>query len=153
MFWYDLQAFCLLLVLYIVFYKEELGVPNRYIQHFGCDFSFINCKGIIILLVWSVSSGEKKSNNRSPLVLDKLVNDYLIFFFLLFLFFQTAMDQLHMHFTQAIHNTVFQVVLGYVELCAGNTDTKFQKLQYKDLCTVCNSCINMYFLISNSPLL
>nr|XP_028605912.1 syndetin isoform X2 [Podarcis muralis] len=47
---------------------------------------------------------------------------------------QTAMDQLHMHFTQAIHNTVFQVVLGYVELCAGNTDTKFQKLQYKDLC-------------------
>ncbi|XP_069769749.1 syndetin isoform X2 [Narcine bancroftii] len=47
---------------------------------------------------------------------------------------QTAMDQLHMHFTQAIHNTVFQVVLGYVELCAGNSDTKFQKLQYKDLC-------------------
>jgi len=52
-----------------------------------------------------------------------------------------------MHFTQAIHNTVFQVVLGYVELCAGNTDTKFQKLQYKDLCTVCNSCIYVYFLI------
>ncbi|KAK4825938.1 hypothetical protein QYF61_003450 [Mycteria americana] len=51
---------------------------------------------------------------------------------------QTAMDQLHMHFTQAIHNTVFQVVLGYVELCAGNTDTKFQKLQYKDLCTLKN---------------
>ncbi|KAM9308738.1 syndetin isoform 2-T2 [Gastrophryne carolinensis] len=47
---------------------------------------------------------------------------------------QTAMDQLHMHFTQAIHNTVFQVVLGYVELCAGNSDTKFQKLPYKDLC-------------------
>nr|XP_023991365.1 syndetin-like [Salvelinus alpinus] len=45
------------------------------------------------------------------------------------------MDQLHMHFTQAIHNTVFQVVLGYVELCAGNADTKFQKMQYKDLCT------------------
>ncbi|XP_076864898.1 syndetin isoform X2 [Brachyhypopomus gauderio] len=48
---------------------------------------------------------------------------------------QTAMDQLHMHFTQAIHNTVFQVVLGYVELCAGTADTKFQKMQYKDLCT------------------
>uniref|UniRef100_A0A8C6U4U4 VPS50 EARP/GARPII complex subunit n=1 Tax=Neogobius melanostomus TaxID=47308 RepID=A0A8C6U4U4_9GOBI len=48
---------------------------------------------------------------------------------------QMAMDQLHMHFTQAIHNTVFQVVLGYVELCAGNADTKFQKMQYKDLCT------------------
>ncbi|MGH0115067.1 UNVERIFIED_CONTAM: hypothetical protein FKN15_076498 [Acipenser sinensis] len=49
---------------------------------------------------------------------------------------QTAIDQLHMHFTQAIHNTVFQVVLGYVELCAGNADTNFQKMQYKDLCTV-----------------
>ncbi|XP_028926247.1 syndetin isoform X1 [Ornithorhynchus anatinus] len=48
---------------------------------------------------------------------------------------QTSMDQLHMHFTQAVHNTVFQVVLGYVELCAGNSDTRFQKLQYKDLCT------------------
>lgn len=46
-----------------------------------------------------------------------------------------------MHFTQAIHNTVFQVVLGYVELCAGNTDTKFQKLQYKDLCTVCSNLL------------
>lgn len=56
-------------------------------------------------------------------------------------FLQTAMDQLHMHFTQAIHNTVFQVVLGYVELCAGNTDTKFQKLQYKDLCMVCSNMI------------
>lgn len=50
------------------------------------------------------------------------------------------MDQLHMHFTQAIHNTVFQVVLGYVELCAGNADTKFQKMQYKDLCTVRSWC-------------
>lgn len=60
---------------------------------------------------------------------------------------QTAMDQLHMHFTQAIHNTVFQVVLGYVELCAGNSDTKFQKLQYRDLCTVCifliSRCLQM----------
>uniref|UniRef100_A0A8C8C1K8 Vacuolar protein sorting-associated protein 54 N-terminal domain-containing protein n=1 Tax=Oncorhynchus tshawytscha TaxID=74940 RepID=A0A8C8C1K8_ONCTS len=37
---------------------------------------------------------------------------------------QTAMDQVHMHFSQAIHNTVFQVVLGY-----------FQKMQYRDLCT------------------
>lgn len=54
------------------------------------------------------------------------------------------MDQLHMHFTQAIHNTVFQVVLGYVELCAGNTDTKFQKLQYKDLCTVCYNLITVH---------
>lgn len=53
------------------------------------------------------------------------------------------MDQLHMHFTQAIHNTVFQVVLGYVELCAGNADTKFQKMQYKDLCTVRSECVFM----------
>lgn len=53
------------------------------------------------------------------------------------------MDQLHMHFTQAIHNTVFQVVLGYVELCAGNADTKFQKMQYKDLCTVRRLCVSV----------
>lgn len=57
------------------------------------------------------------------------------------------MDQLHMHFTQAIHNTVFQVVLGYVELCAGNADTKFQKMQYKDLCTVSRrACVINLFL-------
>ncbi|XP_061412069.1 syndetin isoform X1 [Lethenteron reissneri] len=48
---------------------------------------------------------------------------------------QTAMDQMHMHFTQAIHNTAFQVVLGYVELCASGADTRFHKLQYKDLCS------------------
>lgn len=77
----------------------------------------------------------------------QMTNWILLFGFMLLHFFQTAMDQLHMHFTQAIHNTVFQVVLGYVELCAGNTDTKFQKLQYKDLCTVCNSCIYVLFLI------
>ncbi|VFV28880.1 Hypothetical predicted protein [Lynx pardinus] len=59
---------------------------------------------------------------------------------------QTAMDQLHMHFTQAIHNTVFQVVLGYVELCSGNTDTKFQKLQYKDLCTDVQLKVKTYLL-------
>lgn len=57
------------------------------------------------------------------------------------------MDQLHMHFTQAIHNTVFQVVLGYVELCAGNADTKFQKMQYKDLCTV-GRCFFVVFFVS-----
>uniref|UniRef100_A0AAQ5XUY6 VPS50 EARP/GARPII complex subunit n=1 Tax=Amphiprion ocellaris TaxID=80972 RepID=A0AAQ5XUY6_AMPOC len=59
---------------------------------------------------------------------------------------QTAMDQLHMHFTQAIHNTVFQVVLGYVELCAGNADTKFQKMQYKDLCTDVQLKVKAYIL-------
>uniref|UniRef100_A0AAZ3P0J1 Syndetin n=1 Tax=Oncorhynchus tshawytscha TaxID=74940 RepID=A0AAZ3P0J1_ONCTS len=59
---------------------------------------------------------------------------------------QTAMDQLHMHFTQAIHNTVFQVVLGYVELCAGNADTKFQKMQYKDLCTEVQLKVKAYLL-------
>lgn len=51
--------------------------------------------------------------------------------------FQTAMDQLHMHFTSAIHNTAFTIVLGYVELCAGaNSDGSFQKKQYSDLCKV-----------------
>lgn len=60
-----------------------------------------------------------------------------------------------MHFTQAIHNTVFQVVLGYVELCAGNTDTKFQKLQYKDLCTVRSNLIafHMSQFLNSHPIL
>ncbi|XP_071949997.1 syndetin-like [Antedon mediterranea] len=48
---------------------------------------------------------------------------------------QTAMDQLHMHFTSAIHNTAFTIVLGYVELVSGSSDTRFQKMQYKDLCS------------------
>ncbi|XP_014680059.1 PREDICTED: syndetin-like, partial [Priapulus caudatus] len=52
---------------------------------------------------------------------------------------QTAMDQLHMHFASAIHNTAFTIVLGYVELCCGNDDTNFQKRQYQDLCKVSGS--------------
>ncbi|CAG2196870.1 VPS50 [Mytilus edulis] len=47
---------------------------------------------------------------------------------------QTAMDQLHMHFTSAIHNTAFTIVLGYVELCSGTTNSNFHKRQYTDLC-------------------
>lgn len=48
---------------------------------------------------------------------------------------QTAMDQLHMHFASAIHNTAFTIVLGYVELCSGAAGSNFQKRQYPDLCT------------------
>lgn len=51
-------------------------------------------------------------------------------------YFQTAMDQLHMHFTSAIHNTAFQIVLGYVELCSGTGRENFHKRQYTDLCKV-----------------
>ncbi|XP_064613648.1 LOW QUALITY PROTEIN: syndetin-like [Liolophura sinensis] len=47
---------------------------------------------------------------------------------------QTAMDQLHMHYASAIHNTAFTIVLGYVELCAGHMQANFQKRQYPDLC-------------------
>ncbi|XP_071803209.1 syndetin-like isoform X1 [Asterias amurensis] len=47
---------------------------------------------------------------------------------------QTAMDQLHMHFTSAIHNSAFTIVLGYVELMSGSENTNFQKMPYKDLC-------------------
>ncbi|XP_012938430.1 syndetin [Aplysia californica] len=48
---------------------------------------------------------------------------------------QTAMDQLHMHFASAIHNTAFTIILGYVELCCGNGGvSNFQKRQYADLC-------------------
>ena len=55
----------------------------------------------------------------------------------MFVFFnQTAMDQLHMHFTSAIHNSAFTIVLGYVELMSGSENTNFQKMPYKDLCGV-----------------
>lgn len=47
---------------------------------------------------------------------------------------QTAMDQLLMHFANAINNKAFNIVLGYVELCSGGNNTNFQKLQYPDLC-------------------
>ncbi|GFS12991.1 coiled-coil domain containing 132 [Elysia marginata] len=48
---------------------------------------------------------------------------------------QTAMDQLHMHFASAIHNTAFTIILGYVELTSGSGGTEnFQKRQYTDLC-------------------
>ena len=47
------------------------------------------------------------------------------------------MDQLHMHFTSAIHNKAFNMVLGYVMLTANTGDTKnYQKRQYSDLCKV-----------------
>ncbi len=52
------------------------------------------------------------------------------------LLLQTAMDQLHMHFTSAIHNTAFTIVLGYVELASGTGDGTFHKRQYLDLCKV-----------------
>ncbi|XP_069681255.1 syndetin isoform X2 [Periplaneta americana] len=54
---------------------------------------------------------------------------------------QMAMDQLHMHFSSAIHNTAFNVVHGYVELCSGAAQdgqaggNTFHKKQYKHLCT------------------
>lgn len=47
---------------------------------------------------------------------------------------QTATDQLLMHFASAIHNKAFNIVLGYVELCAGGADRNFQKRHYLDLC-------------------
>ncbi|XP_070550140.1 syndetin-like [Ptychodera flava] len=55
---------------------------------------------------------------------------------------QTAMDQLHMHFTSAIHNTAFTMVLGYIELCSGNEGINFQKMPYRDLCG--NVTVEMY---------
>lgn len=122
----------------------------------GNTWTFLHCHIVILpslmLAIFETKIGGHACN-LLYLVLKKIyvkrwlhrTNWMVLFDFTLLLFFQTAMDQLHMHFTQAIHNTVFQVVLGYVELCAGNTDTKFQKLQYKDLCTVCNSCIYVYF--------
>lgn len=62
------------------------------------------------------------------------------------------MDQLHMHFTSAIHNTAFQIVLGYVELCSGTGKENFSKKQYTDLCKVrINLIINFSSLHYNVP--
>ncbi|KAH9518838.1 Syndetin [Bulinus truncatus] len=48
---------------------------------------------------------------------------------------QMAIDQLLMHFTSAIHNTAFTIILGYVELTSGSGGSaNFQKRQYDDLC-------------------
>ncbi|ELU05654.1 hypothetical protein CAPTEDRAFT_184136 [Capitella teleta] len=47
---------------------------------------------------------------------------------------QTAIDQLHMHFTSAIHSTAFNIVLGFVELSSSGGETSSQKRQYSDLC-------------------
>lgn len=56
---------------------------------------------------------------------------------------QTAMDQLHMHFSGAIHKTAFGIVLGYVELCSTESGTNFQKQQYSELCNyVTSECFN-----------
>ena len=41
-----------------------------------------------------------------------------------------------MHFAGAIHNTAFQIVLGYVALCSGTGRENFHKQQYTDLCKV-----------------
>ncbi|KAI8780481.1 syndetin-like [Biomphalaria glabrata] len=48
---------------------------------------------------------------------------------------QMAIDQLLMHFTSAIHNTAFTIILGYVELTSASSGAaNFQKRQYDDLC-------------------
>lgn len=46
------------------------------------------------------------------------------------------MDQLVMHFAGAIYNKAFNIVLGYVQLCSGGSETNFQKQQYPELCKV-----------------
>lgn len=71
------------------------------------------------------------------IITDKPLNEDVFYVYLSKgILFQTAMDQLHMHFASAIHNTAFTVVLGYVELCSGTGTTNFQKRQYSDLCKV-----------------
>ncbi|KAG8138985.1 hypothetical protein E2320_001777, partial [Naja naja] len=97
-------------------------------KHYSCISQMEKCQASLFLS--SQSSSLSHNQEQLDVALSKICKNFDINHYT-----KTAMDQLHMHFTQAIHNTVFQVVLGYVELCAGNTDTKFQKLQYKDLCT------------------
>lgn len=57
---------------------------------------------------------------------------------------QTAMDQLHMHFTSAVHNTAFNVVLSFVE-CSSPSGAK---MQYAQLCKV-NVSILIYRTYKN----
>nr|CAD7591027.1 unnamed protein product [Timema genevievae] len=51
---------------------------------------------------------------------------------------QMAMDQMHMHFASAIHNSAFNVVHGYVELCFvqthGEDPVILHKKQFRELC-------------------
>ncbi|KAG1650359.1 Syndetin [Nymphon striatum] len=49
---------------------------------------------------------------------------------------QTSMDQLHMHFTSAIHNKAFTIILKYVKITSSTNDLNLQKRQYTDLCTL-----------------
>jgi hypothetical protein len=47
---------------------------------------------------------------------------------------QTAMDQMHMHVTSAIHNTAWNVVFGHAMLVNADTDSDLSKKSYVDLC-------------------
>lgn len=47
---------------------------------------------------------------------------------------KTAMDQLHLHFTSAIHNAAFKVVQENIQKFLGVHDNKFDKMQFSDLC-------------------
>ncbi|CAG2058348.1 unnamed protein product, partial [Timema podura] len=53
-------------------------------------------------------------------------------------YMQMAMDQMHMHFASAIHNSAFNVVHGYVELCFvqthGEDPVILHKKQFRELC-------------------
>ena len=55
------------------------------------------------------------------------------------------MDQLHLHYTSAIHNAAFQIVLGYVELCSRSQQTKYNRLQYADLCKVSYGQLHLHY--------
>ncbi|CAG7731237.1 unnamed protein product, partial [Allacma fusca] len=49
---------------------------------------------------------------------------------------QTCVDQLLMHYASAIHNTAFNTVHGFAELCRVNDQPiNLQKKQYQDLCS------------------
>nr|CAD7268018.1 unnamed protein product [Timema shepardi] len=58
---------------------------------------------------------------------------------------QMAMDQMHMHFASAIHNSAFNVVHGYVELCFvqthGEDTVVLHKKQFRELCKLANTLV------------
>ncbi|KAL7636151.1 UNVERIFIED_CONTAM: hypothetical protein RMT77_012908 [Armadillidium vulgare] len=82
--------------------------------------------------------------SRVALNFSQILYEKLVIAFGLFNKTQIMLDQLHMHLTSHIHNTAFNIILGYVELyntsinniCngQGNSNPSFSKLQYSELC-------------------
>lgn len=94
--------------------------------------------------------------SRVALSFNPTLYEKLFIAFGLFNKIQIMMDQLHMHLTSHIHNTAFNIILGYVELYNTNStpingsnlaSPTYSKLQYSELCEYVNpECFLSCFL-------